>query len=273
MTSCTCSLPAALRFSTLSLAKSCLVSALLISCAFTRASAAVAIPASPCTLGWNRSPDSSVAGYAIYYGIAGSITNRQDVGMMNNVTLYNLLMSSNYFFYVVAYNAGGIEGPRSSVLNYKPPGLSRLKLSSRVRGIIGLQFRAAPGSGCLIQYSPTLNPPQWRVLGTGTADAYGNISVTDATAGSAASRFYRAVLYSSPQVLSAINVISPAAGTVNLQFQTRPGAICLVQYTPSLNPPQWQTLASVTAGANGNVSVSDQPPANTPSRFYRAVVR
>jgi hypothetical protein len=70
-----------------------------------------------------------------------------------------------------------------------------------------------------------------------------------------------------------MSAISPAAGSVNLRFQAMSGAVCQVQYTPTLNPPQWQTLASVTADANGNVSLSDQPPPNTPSRFYRAVIR
>jgi hypothetical protein len=109
------------------------------------------------------------------------------------------------------------------------------------------------------------------LLGSATADANGNIAVTDPTAGSSPSRFYRAVLYSSPQILSALQITSPVVGTVKLQFHAVPGTLCQVQYTPSLYPAQWQLLASATADANGNVTLNDRLPANTPSRFYRAV--
>ena len=191
--------------------------------------------------------------------------------MTNSVTLFNLLASSNYVFYVVAYDANGVESPPSNILNYKPQALSLLKLTSPARGTMNLQFRAAPGSVCLIQYTLTLNPAQWQILGSGTADANGNIIITDPRAGNSPSRFYRAVLYSNPQILSALQISSPVAGAVKLQFHAVPGTLCQVQYTPSLNPAQWQVLGSATADANGNVTVNDRPPANTPGRFYRAV--
>jgi len=235
---------------------------------------AVALPASPCTLGWTLSHDASIAGYALYFGISGSLaTNRQALGRTNAVTLFNLFASSNYFFYVVAYDASGVESPPSNIVNYKPQVMSRLKLTSASPGTKNLQFRAAPASVCLIQYTPTLKPAQWQILGSATADANGNITFADPTTGSAPSRFYRAVLYSSPQVLSAFKLTSPAKGTINLQFHATPGTLCQVQYTPSLNPPQWQTLGSATADTNGNVAFTDRPPANTPCRFYRAVAK
>jgi len=213
-----------------------------------------------------------VTGYALYFGITGSsATNRQVLGMTNTITLFNLLASSNYFFYVVAYDANGIESLPSNILYYKPQALSSLKLTSPVQGTMNLQFRAAPCSVCLIQYTPTLNPAQWQILGSATVDANGNITITDSQAGNAPTRFYRAVLYSNPQVLSSVKLASMVAGTVTLQFHAAPGTVCQVQYTPTLNSPQWQTLGSATADANGNVTITDRPPGNTPSRFYRAV--
>ena len=234
--------------------------------------ASVALPASPCTLAWNLSQDVSVAGYALYFGIVGSsTTNRQDLGMTNTVTLFNLVASSNYFFYVVAYDADGVESPPSNVLYYTPQALSSLKLVSPVQGTMNLHFRAAPGSVCLIQYTPSLNPAQWQILGSATADSNGNITITDQMPGNTARRFYRAMLYSNPQVLSALAITCSAAGIITLQFHAASSTVCRVQYTPSLNPPQWQTLGSATADSNGNVTMTDQVSGNAPSRFYRAV--
>jgi len=272
MKSLTCSLPASLRLKILSTARISLVSVLMILPKFSHLEASV-LPASPCTLSWNLNQDVSVAGYALYFGITGSsATNRQVLGMTNTVTLFNLLASSNYFFYVVAYDAKGLESSPSNVVYYKPQVLSPLKLTSPVRGTMNLQFRAAPGSVCLIQYTPSLNPAQWQILGSATADSIGNIMITDSQTGKSPTRFYRAVLYANPQVLSSVKLASVVAGTVTLQFHAAPGTVCQVQYTPSLNSPQWQTLGSATADANGNVTMTDRPPGNTASRFYRAVV-
>jgi hypothetical protein len=209
----------------------------------------------------------------LYFGITGSsATNRQVLGKTNTVTLFNLLASSNYFFYVVACNASGLESLPSNVVNYQPQVLSLLKMTSPTKGTMNLQFRVAPGSVCLIQCSPSFRPAQWQILGSATADSNGNIVITDPTAGSWPSRFYRAVLYSSPQVLSSLKLTSLVAGRVNLQFQAPSGTLCQVQYTTSLNPVQWQTLGSATADSNGNVTMSDCVTTNTPCRFYRAVI-
>jgi len=266
-----CSLPVSPRLKIPASAKIFLASVLLVLPEFTRLAGAAAIPASPCTLGWNPSQDSSVTGYVLYYGIAGSTTNRQVLGMTNTLTLFNLLASSNYFFFLTTHDSQGIESPPSNVLNYKPQALSLLKLTSPVPGTMNLQFHAAPGSDCLIEYTPTLNPAQWQILGSATADAMGNIATTDSRAGKSPTGFYRAMLYSNPQVLSSVTVASVVAGTVTLQFHAAPGTVCRVQYTPSLRTPQWQTLSSAAADGNGNVTITDQPPGNTPSRFYRAV--
>jgi len=190
----TCSLRGFLRAKCFSLAGISLISFLLVLPCFTRLESAVVIPASPCTLAWNLCQDVSVAGYALYFGIMGSsTTNRQDLEMTNTVTLFNLVASSNYFFYVVTYDVEGAESPPSNVLYYEPQALSSLKLVSPVQGTMNLCFRAAPGSVCLIQYTPSLNPAQWQILGSATADSNGNVTITDQMSGNTPSRFYRAV--------------------------------------------------------------------------------
>jgi hypothetical protein len=262
-------LPVSLQLKILSIAKISLVSVLLILPEFPRLEGAVAIPATPCTLAWNQCQDVSVAGYALYFGLSGSLaTNRQVLGMTNMVTLFNLFASSNYFFYVVAYDANGVESPPSNFLYYKPQALSSLKLASLVRGTANVQFRAATGSVCLVEYTPSLNPAQWQILGCAKADSNGNITITDSGAGNSPTRFYRAALYSNPQLA----ITFSAVGTITLQFFAAPTTVCQVQYTPSLNSPQWQTLGSATADSNGNVTITDTLSANAASRFYRAVI-
>jgi hypothetical protein len=171
-----------------------LIGSLLFSASFTRIEAAV-LYASPCTLAWNTDPNPLVAGYALYYGIANSaVTNRLDVENTNTVTIYNLLASSNYFFYVVSYYAVGTESLPSAIVCYKPCAVSSLKMTKLANATVNLQFHAAPGSACHIEYSPTLNPPQWQTLCGTTADSGGNITVCDSLPAGQDTRYYRAAL-------------------------------------------------------------------------------
>ena len=63
---------------------------------------------------------------------------------------------------------------------------------------------------------------------------------------------------------------SLSKGTAILPFNTTPGLTYVVQATDSLNPPQWQTLSTLTG--NGSVmSVSDS--LNAAQRYYRVLVQ
>ena len=172
-----------------------LIGVLVVFSEFTaKASAPAARLAAPVTLAWNASSDSSVVGYAVYYGIANaSVTNRLDVGSSQRSTLANLYASSNYFFFAVAYNGSGVESSPSSILLYSPPALSSLHVTRLADGTMSLQFRAAAGTVCRIQYSPTLNSPQWQTLNSATADSNGNITINDPPSGRPQMRFYRGI--------------------------------------------------------------------------------
>jgi len=150
--------------------------------------------AAPCTLTWAPSPNSSVAGYAVYYGINGSsLTIRVDTGATPTVTFYNLSPSTTYFFYVVAYDTTGQESIPSPVITYQPPLISPVALNVLSNGIANILFRAAPGASCRVEYTSTLTAPLWQVLGTAIADTNGNVSLFDPPSGRPAMRFYRAV--------------------------------------------------------------------------------
>lgn len=77
------------------------------------------------TLGWNRSPDSSVAGYNIYSGGASqSYTNMVSLGNVTNFTVSGLVSGSTYFFSVTAVDALGLESPFSNETTYQVPQIS-----------------------------------------------------------------------------------------------------------------------------------------------------
>jgi len=161
---------------------------------FTQVEAAP-LCASPCTLAWDQEQDPQVAGYCLYFGINGSTTtNRLDVGLTNMVTLKNLLASSNYFFYVVAYNSSRIESPPSAVMCHTPCALSGLKLTLLANRTMRVHFLAATGAVCHVEYTTSLKPPQWQTLGSAAADANGNVTLTDPLSGNPPARFYRSAL-------------------------------------------------------------------------------
>lgn len=155
---------------------------------------AAPVKAVPCTFEWDPSPDNTVAGYALYCSAVGSsVTNRFDAGNATTITVINLDTDAKYSFYVVAYNASGVESIPSNVLSYSPPGMSHFQAAKAADGTMKLQFRVASSAPCRVEFTPTLNPPQWQTLSTAYSDIYGNVSIVDPLTGNPAARFYRVV--------------------------------------------------------------------------------
>lgn len=55
-------------------------------------------------------------------------------------------------------------------------------------------FAGVPGNTYTIEYSPGLQPADWKPLGTATADAQGRLYIVDQPPSGTAARFYRAVI-------------------------------------------------------------------------------
>lgn len=73
------------------------------------------------TLAWDPSPDLTVAGYMLYYGLVGSnTTNSTAVGNATITTVGNLQAGATYFFFVTAYNAQFLESDPSNVITDTP---------------------------------------------------------------------------------------------------------------------------------------------------------
>jgi glucose/arabinose dehydrogenase len=60
-------------------------------------------------------------------------------------------------------------------------------------------------------------------------------------------------------------------GSYRIRFDGIPDLTYRVEYTPTMAPPQWQTLGSRTADANGIFEIVDTPPPGFGQRFYRSV--
>lgn len=78
-------------------------------------------------LAWGPSPDSTVAGYNIYYGPASrTYTNIVSFGKVTNATVSGLIEGGMYFFTATAYDGTGLESDFSNEVGYLVPTNSTL---------------------------------------------------------------------------------------------------------------------------------------------------
>jgi hypothetical protein len=235
--------------------------------------AAVVTPAPllamPVTLAWNPANDPTVTGYALYYGPTNQpATNRVDAGPGTTATIYGLRANVGYRLYAVSYNAVGLESAPSNDLLLTPPAISRLQLARQSDGSMQLSGKAAPGTVCTIQFTPTLQPAAWQTLKHTTADQVGNVIALDTSGNKAPGRFYRVALGALP-LLGGLQIQRQADGNMLLSGKAPPGASCRVQYAASPNATSWLTLKTVTAGADGTVTSLDTTARQVTRRFYR----
>lgn len=74
------------------------------------------------SLAWDASPDASVTGYRIYYGVASaSYTNSATVGNVTNATVTGLVEGATYFFAATAFDGAGLESDFSNETSYTVP--------------------------------------------------------------------------------------------------------------------------------------------------------
>ena len=242
---------------------------------FCSASNVSAIVADPVKLGWSPASDASVKGYIIYYGATNQpTTNRIVAGTNLTVTINNLQANVTYKVYATSYNGAGVESPPSNQVLLTPKALPRLNLSRQANGSMKLDYNLTPGTVCAVQFSADMKPGSWRTLTNVTADLVGGIIAMDSTAAWVMQRFYR-VVHSPQPLFSPISVVKSANSNVLLlSFTAPPGAGCHIQYVPQMNSSAWQTLAHVTADAEGNVTHTVSGPLTllSLSQFYRVIL-
>jgi hypothetical protein len=143
------------------------------------------------TLAWDASPDPTVVGYDVYYGVAsGTYTNMINVGDVTSATIGGLVIGVTYYFAATTYDASGSESGYSGEISYTVPAPP-----------VPLQIRSAPGgqftltvtglTGQTYQILATQDLTTWTVIGTVTLAADGPLDFTDTDAANYSQRFYR----------------------------------------------------------------------------------
>lgn len=248
------------------------------------------------TLGWNSSPDSSVAGYNLYCGGAsGNYTNKTNCGTNTVDTVSNLTSGVIYYFAATTYDANGLESAFSTEVAYpvpaspvyQPPTLNpigNLVLSQNAGtqpvNLAGISAGSmAPGQTLLIMASSdnpgvVSNPVVNYVSGSPTATllltptAVGSATITVRANNGAASNNIASQSFR-------VNV-----GTLVEQLQRAPGG----QFILALNGPvgsnyvvetstdlvHWTPFSTNAISPAGSAAVVDLNPA-LPRKFYRVV--
>lgn len=236
--------------------------------------AAAQTVAKPITLGWNAATDVAVRGYAIYYGRANlTATTRINAGTNLSCTISGLLVGVTYRIYAVSYDTQGIESLPSNQLTFTPitPAPPRLQIARQANGSMTLSYAAGTNTTCAIQFAATPTAKYWQTLTNVAANQAGNIIVTDTTASRVPQRFYRVALKPQPLV-SSIGIGRQSNGSMKLNWQTPPGAVCRVQSASSPTATTWTTRATITSNDEGQALYVDSTAAQASLRFYRVAM-
>jgi len=146
-------------------------------------------------LEWQSSNDDTVTGYAVYYGVAGTaLTNRLDVGLSTSIIFSDLIAGTDYAFFVVAYDSDLNESEPSNFLTYTAQAITPLQLTQSTGGATTISFFVPPNAACHLEYTDTLNPPDWQFLTSAAGDADGLVTITDPVFAPGGARFYRAAV-------------------------------------------------------------------------------
>ncbi len=153
------------------------------------------------TLAWDASPETTTAGYYVYFGTAGGEASRFDAGLATSLTLTNLATGVTNVLFVTAYNALGLESAASAVAQCvrlaKPAGDPNPTPSLTVQpngtgtSAVTLRFATVLGEGYVIQVSTNLR--DWSDVVAVPAATTTETEFTDAEASSFNMRFYRVI--------------------------------------------------------------------------------
>jgi len=156
----------------------------LLACSLARAVSVV-------SLDWNPNPDSSIAGYNVYYGNASrSYTSVTNVGSSTNTMVGGLLEGQTYYFAVTAYTYDGEESDYSDEFVYLVPGMLTLTQATTPASPLIIRFPVEAGHSYQLQQSTDLVnwTTFWQTTGYSNVWVEFNAPITPAPAG-----FYRVV--------------------------------------------------------------------------------
>jgi hypothetical protein len=83
----------------------------------------VSAPRSTVTLAWDQSPDRTVKGYRLHYGMTSgrNYLHVLDVGKATSWKVSNLIPGKKYYFVVTSYNVSGKESLPSKEISFTAP--------------------------------------------------------------------------------------------------------------------------------------------------------
>ena len=150
---------------------------------------ALSAPGYAVTLAWDRSPDSSVTGYRVYYGpTSRKYTNSIMAGNVTTNTVAGLASGVTYFFAITANTASGLESGFSNEIRFVP-GLPTVRIRVTSSGQAILTVKGLIDHTYDIQATPDLKT--WTVIGAVMVGGTGSANFTNSNAGSFPRRFYR----------------------------------------------------------------------------------
>jgi hypothetical protein len=120
-------------------------------------------------LTWDPTTSANAAGYALYYGQDGTnFGNRIDVGTNTSFVVDGLQAGQTNYFAIVAYDAQGVESPKSNVLPYIVPGMLSVARNAGPGSAVVIAFPVASGHTYQVQASDNLRiwSTIWQVTAT-----------------------------------------------------------------------------------------------------------
>jgi hypothetical protein len=154
---------------------------------------------------------------------------------------------------------------RAAQVGTLPPPV--IQSMAQANGRILISWNSAPGQSYQVQFSPDLNYPYWYNLGPAIS-AVGSTTSTSDAIGPDLQRFYRVVLLASTPA-PVIQSFTQSEGMTTFSWSSSPGQLYLVQYTTSLDQPEWMNLTLAVA-FDYTTTAYDLPWDS--QRFYRVML-
>jgi hypothetical protein len=255
------------------------------------------------TLAWNRSTNTIVTGYKVYYGGAsGTYTNMVNAGSATNATVSGLVQGTTYYFAATSYAASGMESPFSSAVScLVPPDVPIVNQPPTLNALGGLTINSNTGpqtvnltgitsgasnevqtltvtatsSNTNLIRTPTVSYTSSNTYGTlsfapvtnknGTATI--RVTVNDGGASNNLTSQSFVVTVGLAPPLARVQVRVTQARQFILTVTGQVGHTYDIQATQNFKT--WTVIGTVTVGASGSVDFTDTNAASFSRRFYR----
>jgi len=228
------------------------------------------------TVMWNKSADTNVQGYKVYYGtVSHQYTNSIVTGNVTNASVTVIQTGVTYYFAATSHDAAGWESSYSPEVSYTVPVTSpaapvtNAALSSAASTSSGFNFSVKGTAASPYVVVASTNLTYWVAVATNASP----FVFTDSNASKYSRRFYKAILQSAyvpqvgpaPPTAPALSVSSYGIAGFSFNLTGTPGAFYVVEV--STNLVNWVPVLTNPAPFN----FVDSNAAKFSRRFYQAV--